>query len=126
MALAVFLRRPVASANFVTIAVLCFAVMFVPCQVDDTSPYCATLRRLRYPRFRVCFGFVTFSFIIIVLCGPSSLPSFGSFVSSLAHQLDTEMLILFLLCMFQPSSFYFLVLSSAWVVLLLVHKLDIS
>ena len=61
------------------------------------------------PYVPICFVFVIFCFVsLLVFFGPPSLPSFGSLLSSLAHQLDIEMAFFcFLALVSLPSSFLF-------------------
>ena len=60
-------------------------------------PYSASLHRLRHPMFEFVLFLVMFLFlfVIIIMFAPSSLPSLGSIVSSLPHQLDIEILVWF-------------------------------
>ena len=75
----------------------------VPCQAERTPPYSAALRRL----CSVYFVFVFFGFVLLLLLfGPSSLPSFGSLVSSLAHQLEIGMLLCFFSSVFCSILFF--------------------
>ena len=81
-------------------------------------------------KFVLLLVMFVFLFMIasIIIIAPLSLPSPGSLVLSLPHQLDIEMLVWFFeLCV--AALFFFLFLPSFWsyrAVLLLVHHLDIS
>ena len=74
--------------------------------------------------------FVFLYMIIVIIFTPLSLPSIGSLVSSLPHQLDIEMLVWFFeLCVAALFFSFLLFLPSVWscrAVVLLVHHLDIS
>ena len=78
--------------------------------------------------------FVFLFMIVAMIFAALSLPSLGSLVSSLPHQLDIEILVRFFeLCVaaliFFPFFFFFLFLPSVWsyrAVVRLVHHLDIS
>ena len=94
--------------------------------------YAASLHRLRHPMFEfVLFSvIVVFLFMIIVIIfAPLSLPSLGSLVSSLPHQLDIEILVWFFELCVAVFFYYFFFMPSVWscrAVLLLAHHLDIS
>ena len=79
------------------------------------------------------FGFVFFCFLsfpLLFLFAPLSLPSLGSLLSSLPHQLDIEMPVWFFeLCVAAFFFSFLFFLPSVWScrsVFLLVHHLDIS
>ena len=74
-------------------------------------PYSASLHRLHHPMFKFVLLLVMFVFLFmiasIIIIAPLSLPSPGSLVLSLPHQLDIEMLVWFFeLCV--AVLFYFL------------------
>ena len=127
------LRRPVTTACCVTISVLCLPCCPLPCQVDGTSPYSATLRQRRLPMFQFCSVFVTFALFYCFIYWPSvSAFLWVSCVvlGPLAGR-PLEMVVLFFssLCLCHVFFSSFLVLSSVWsyrVFLLLVHQLDTS
>ena len=61
-------------------------------------PYSPSLHRLRHPMFEFILFLVIFVspfMITAIVFAPLSLPSFGSLVSSLPHQLDIKMLVWF-------------------------------
>ena len=81
--------------------------------------------------------FVTFCFCfpsLLLFFGPSSLPSFRCLVSSLAHQLDVEMLVCFTTSVSLPSSFIslsclpsvFIVSSFCWSINWTYHRTDLT
>ena len=73
----------------------------VPCQVDG-APVLFISASAASPYVRVCLFLVTFVFIIwsiVIIFPPLSLPSLGSLVSSLLHQLDIETLVCFFLAL---------------------------
>ena len=98
-------------------------------------PYSASLHRLRHPMFDFVLFLVMFVFlfmIIVTIFAPLPLPSLGSLVSSLPHQLDIEMLVCLVsrsLCRCSLLFIFFSFLPSVWscrAALLLVHHPDIS
>ena len=123
------------SAYCVPISVLCLLCCPVPRQVDGTPVLCnsASAASAYVP---ICFVFMSFCFIFlcsgVIVFGPPSLPSFGSLVSSLAHQLDMEMLFfylgvtalffsfLFLSCL--PSGLF--MSSLCWSIIWTYHRTD--
>ena len=75
-------------------------------------PYSAPLASAAcHPMFEFYSFFVIFSFVFVITIvplpsSPTSLPSLGSFVSSLPHQLDREILVSFFSSVPMPSCFF--------------------